>query len=89
MRYARKVDNTQAEIVAALRKCGVLVEIIHEPVDLLTYYRGRFLPLECKNFNFKRPRSDQARQNAFIDATGTPRVKSAAEAIYAVTGGFG
>ena len=37
MRYARRTDNNQAEIVEALRAAGAVVEIIHEPVDLLVW----------------------------------------------------
>ena len=33
-RYARRVDLNQADIVAALRAAGAVVEVIHEPVDL-------------------------------------------------------
>ena len=35
LRRAAKVDKNQAEVVEALRKCGVAVEIIGFPVDLL------------------------------------------------------
>ena len=37
MRYARRTDNNQTEIVEALRAAGAVVEIIHEPVDLLVW----------------------------------------------------
>ncbi len=93
-RYARKADSSQAEIVAALRKAGVVVEIIGRPVDLLTYYRGRWLPLECKPAPeigkrgkplAVRARTDQERQDAFIAATGVKRVRTALEALAAVT----
>lgn len=35
LRRAAKVDANQAEVVEALRKCGIQVEIIGFPVDLL------------------------------------------------------
>ena len=35
MRRAARVDANQAEVVEALRSCGVAVEIIGFPVDLL------------------------------------------------------
>jgi hypothetical protein len=84
-RYAKKVDENQVEIVAALRKAGVLVAIIGRPVDLLTFHRGRFLPLEIKRAK-ARPRKDQEAQLQFIVATGCPVVKSAEEALCAVMG---
>jgi hypothetical protein len=37
MRYARRTDNNQTEIVQALREAGAVVEVIHEPVDLLVW----------------------------------------------------
>jgi hypothetical protein len=93
-RYARKVDSSQAEIVAALRKAGVRVWIISEPCDLLTLYRGVWLPLECKpapqpgirvKYRAIRTRYDQERQEEFMATTGTPRVRTAQEALQAVT----
>lgn len=83
-RYARKVDATQAEIVAALRKEGVSVWIISTPVDLLTLYCGVWRPLECKPL--KRNRNDQEAQDQFLRTTGVKRVRSPQEALAAVTG---
>ncbi len=37
MRYARRVDDNQKIIVEALREAGAVVEVIHEPVDLLVW----------------------------------------------------
>ena len=87
MSYARRMtrpDATQSAIVAALRQCGVQVWIIGQPTDLLTFYRGKWLPLECKPQGYKRPRADQKAQTAFLKATGTPVVKTVQEAYMAV-----
>ena len=48
MRRAAKVDSTQAEIVKALQRCGVSVEVIGKPVDLLICCRGVVSLMECK-----------------------------------------
>lgn len=85
-RYAKKVDATQKAIVEALRQVGVQVWVISQPCDLLTLYRKRWLPLECKPEDPKnRNRKDQAGQKEFLEATGTPVVKTVLEAIEAVT----
>ena len=49
MRRAAKVDATQATIIKALRRCGVSVEIIKQPVDLLLCHRGITSLMEVKN----------------------------------------
>lgn len=77
-----RVDLTQQDIVHALRQMGVRVWIIGQPCDLLTLYRGRWLPLECKST--RRVRKDQAGQNAFVEENGVPRVTSVTEALKAV-----
>jgi hypothetical protein len=82
MRRAAKIDTTQREIVNALRKIGAQVWIIKQPCDLLTYYRGRWMPLECKSI--KRLRNDQKQQNDFLADTQTPIVRSPEDAIEAV-----
>ena len=46
---ARKVDENQAEIMAALRKVGASVYVIEEPVDLLVGFRRRTIAMEVKN----------------------------------------
>ena len=83
-RYAKKVDATQSVIVAALRAIGVKVWIISEPCDLLTFYRKRWLPIECKPE--KRKRNDQVKQTEFLTETGTPICRTPEAAIAAVTG---
>ena len=49
MRRAAKVDDNQREIVDALKRVGVSVEIIGKPVDLLICCRGETALLEVKN----------------------------------------
>lgn len=49
MRRAAKVDHTQKAVVDALRRCGVSVEIIGKPVDLLICHRGETALMEVKN----------------------------------------
>jgi len=49
MRRAAKVDRNQAEIVDGLRRCGISVEFIGKPVDLLVCCRGETSLLEIKN----------------------------------------
>lgn len=87
MSYSRRMtrpDSNQEEIVDMLRKAGVIVEIIGQPVDLLTFYQGRWLPLEVKP-PVKTHSKPQKRQTDFIAATGCPVVKTALEALVAVT----
>lgn len=49
MRRAARTDHTQDAIVEALRRCGVHVECIGKPVDLLCSHRGAWSVLEVKN----------------------------------------
>ena len=49
MRYARRVDANQAEIVAALRKAGAKVKIVHQPYDLQVWIGDRTMYFEVKN----------------------------------------
>jgi hypothetical protein len=79
-------DANQGEIVQKLRDAGVIVEIIGQPVDLLCYYAGRFIPLEVKSTDpHNRNRKDQERQRNFLAATGCKVVTTALEALAAVT----
>ena len=52
MRRAAKVDSTQAAIVAALRKAGASVQLLHSVgegcPDLLVGFRMRNILIECK-----------------------------------------
>ncbi len=52
MRYAKRVDDNQGEIVEALRSAGAIVEVIHEPVDLRVWAdatKQKFAYVEVKN----------------------------------------
>ena len=95
MRRAAKVDSTQADIVDGLRRAGVRVEIIGQPVDLLCRYwsnRHRdfiWMPLEVKTPYGKRApkaRADkrQETQRRFLAETGVPVVTSFTEALKAL-----
>ena len=48
MREAARVDANQGEIVAGLRKLGISIEIIEEPLDCLGWWRGEYFLLEIK-----------------------------------------
>jgi len=54
MRRAARVDENQAEIVAALRGAGAFVWIIGLPVDLLVGYKNHTLLMEIKASNKKK-----------------------------------
>ena len=50
MRYARRVDLNQKEIVAALRGAGATVKVTHQPFDLQIWAaNGKSLMMEIKN----------------------------------------
>jgi hypothetical protein len=54
MRYAKRVDDNQGEIVEALRAAGAIVEVIHEPVDLRVWNdvsKSKFMFVEVKNLS--------------------------------------
>lgn len=48
MRRAARVDENQAEIVAALRQAGAFVWVLGLPVDLLCGYKDKTLLIEVK-----------------------------------------
>lgn len=72
-------DATQSDIVNSLRQAGIWVWVIGQPCDLLTYFRGCWLPLEAKPIK-KRRRKDQEKQDEFLKATNCPVVRSFQEA---------
>lgn len=49
MRYAKRVDANQDQIVSALRAAGAYVWIIGLPVDLLVGYHGHTFLVEIKS----------------------------------------
>lgn len=88
MRRAARVDDNQASIVKALRKCGISVEIIGKPLDLLVYNprRERTSLMEVKNADGKNEFTEEqidfmARWPGPIDVVRTEH-----EALVAVLG---
>lgn len=55
MRRAARVDGNQTDIVAALRRIGVSVEVLGKPLDLMICHRGETSLMECKD---PRPSSE-------------------------------
>jgi hypothetical protein len=49
MRYAKRVDANQEQIVTVLRAAGAYVWIIGLPVDLLVGYKNRTILVEIKS----------------------------------------
>ena len=60
MRYAKRVDANQDQIVSALRAAGAYVWIIGLPVDLLVGYKGQTFLVEVKDGPKKRLTALQA-----------------------------
>jgi hypothetical protein len=101
MTYARKVDQSQAEIVKGLRDAGYWVEVIRRPVDLVvglkkfnlktedfrSVYSWTLLEVKTPtNSGKRRNRTDQALQDQFIKETGTPVVMTLQQALEALKG---
>lgn len=61
MKYARRADGNQPEIVAALRAAGATVQALHTVgmgvPDLLVAYRNRTMVMEIKDPT--KPKSDR------------------------------
>lgn len=86
-RWATRKDAVQKDIIAALESVGCEVWVIEKPVDLLTNFRGQWMPLECKTpqKNGKaRKRNDQAEQTETIERTRIPVVTTPLEALKAI-----
>lgn len=86
-RWSTRKDISQQAIVEALEAVGCEVWIIERPCDLLTNFRGRWLPIECKTPQRNgraRKRSDQAEQTALIERTRIPVVTTPIEALRAI-----
>lgn len=86
MRRAAKTDVNQNEIIKALERAGVSVEVIREPVDLLICHRGETRLMEVKNPD---GRDRITKQQAEFMARWPGQVhivRSPAEAIKAVFG---
>lgn len=58
-RYAAKIDANQPDIIEGLKKCGISVEFIKKPVDLLVCCRGETSLMEIKNPDGGRLTKDQ------------------------------
>lgn len=54
MRYAKRVDANQTQIISALRAAGAYVYIIGLPVDLLVGYKNHTFLVEVKDGSRKR-----------------------------------
>ncbi len=86
-RWATRKDSVQKDIIAALEAAGCEVWVIERPCDLLTNYRGRWLPMECKTPKANgepRKRSDQAEQTELIERARIPVVTTPLEALRAI-----
>jgi hypothetical protein len=92
VRHAAKCDTAKADIVAALRKNGIEVYDMKQPVDLLCRWycfkiqTYRWQPLEVKTaYGKKAPKARidkrQTGQTEFIAATRCPVVTTPAEAL--------
>ncbi len=86
MRRAAKVDANQQAIVDRLRACGVHVEIVGKPVDLLCSHRNIWHIVEVKNEEGKNQLT--ADQVKFIARSQAPIhiVRSPEEAVRAILG---
>lgn len=49
MRYARRTDMNQRQIVEALRAAGAKVKVIHQPFDLQIWAGDKTMYIEVKN----------------------------------------
>jgi hypothetical protein len=54
MRYAKRVDANQTQIISALRAAGAYVWIIGLPVDLLVGFKNHTFLVEVKDGSKKR-----------------------------------
>ena len=86
-KYAKRRDVAESEIDSALRKAGCVV-YRHLPCDLLVWHPAtgmRLLEVKTPTKTGKRrTRHDQAEQDAFIAATGTPVVMTPEAALVAL-----
>lgn len=80
------MDDNQTDIVERLRSCGIFVEIIGKPVDLLAYHRGVLHLIECKNPD-GRDRTTKEQAEFYVRYPGHVHiVRSPDEAVYAILG---
>lgn len=80
---ARRIDENQRAIVAALRKCGASVLILNAAIDLIVGYRGSNFLLEVKRP--KRSRLTKTQESMLETWRGNLRVvHSVDEALVAI-----
>lgn len=88
MRQAAKTDDNQPDIVKALRDAGAWVQPIHQPYDLLVWFRGLWHVLEVKDGDkppsqqFLTP--DQLKTLAALRCSGVKLVRDINEAFAAI-----
>ena len=68
MRFAKRVDANQDQVISALRAAGAYVWIIGLPVDLLVGYRGQLFLFEIKTNEKKK--LTKLQQDFFENWTG-------------------
>ena len=80
-------DTTQKDIVAALRKVGVQVEIVGGSFDLLCHFRGRLFMLDAKTPTTKKGTYRLTKKQEALLAAGWPLicVTSPTQALDAIT----
>ena len=76
-KFAQNVDLNQKEIVDALRKAGISVEIIGHPLDLLCGYNVTNILLEIKRPG-EKPRTKK-QKDFFKNWKGQARIVETAE----------
>jgi len=69
MRRANRKDSVHKSIVEGLRAHGVAVADMPDPGDVLTYFNGRFIPIEFK--------SDKRTRNYTKEATALQEKRAA------------
>lgn len=88
MRRAARIDDNQPEIVDALRRAGVSVEIVGKPVDLLLWSpKNGLMLMEVKNPDGGRLTKDQVEFIARWPGP-VPVVETIEEAVQAAIGPY-
>lgn len=87
-RYATRRDTAEPPIIEALERAGAEVWPLDGPCDLLVRFRKVWHLLEVKTGRGKKSTVSkdrrQAKQQAFIESTGTPIVRTPMEALQAI-----
>ena len=82
-RFAKKRDKAERPIISALEAVGAEVWVLDTPVDLLTLFRGVWMPLEVKTGKYRK-RKEQAAQSETIERAKIPVVTTPLEALEAM-----